>query len=460
MSAPPDAPKTGWRGLLEHPRGLWVLAGTELWDRISFHGMQALLVLYMTGTLLQPGHVEHVLGFAQFRAAMETFTGPLTVTALAAQTFGLYIGLIYFTPILGGTIGDRWTGRRFAIVAGGTLMTLGHFALAFDATFLLALGLLIVGAGLLRGNMSAQLKSLYADGDRREADAFQLYYVAINLGAFIAPILTGALAQRFGWHTGFGFAGVGMVIGLVVYLTGLRHLPPDRPQRSAEAVERVPLTEGEKRRLWVLALVWPISVCFWIAQSQVWNVYNLWVRDHLDLQVGSFTVPVAWLQAIDGLAPVVVLPIFLALWRRQAAVGREPDVMAKMMLGCFIFAAGTAFLAAAPWVSGADGRAPMLWAIAFHLITNVGWLYFTPTGTALYASQSPPALRGTLIGINALSIFAAGLISGRLGSLYETTPQTTFWLVHAGIVAAGGVGLLLLGPVLRRLLAGGAQPAN
>ncbi|MBS0661105.1 MAG: peptide MFS transporter [Verrucomicrobia bacterium] len=452
MSSSSPSPATGWRGLFEHPRGLWVLAGTELWDRISFHGMQALLVLYMTGTLLQPGHVEHILGFAQFRAAIEALTGPLTVTALAAQTFGLYVGLIYFTPIIGGTIGDRLTGRRAAIVAGGALMTLGHFALAFDATFLVALVLLIVGAGLLRGNMSAQLKSLYADGDRREADAFQLYYVAINLGAFIAPILTGALAQKFGWHTGFGFAGVGMLVGLVVYLAGLRHLPPDRPAAALAPAERVPLTAQEKRRLFALALVWPISVCFWIAQSQVWNVYNLWVRDHLDLQVGSFTVPVAWLQAMDGLAPVLVLPIFLALWRKQAARGSEPDSMAKMMLGCFIFAAGTAWLAAAPWVSGADGRAPIPWALAFHLITNVGWLYFTPICLALYASLSPPAMRGTLIGLNALSVFAAGLISGRLGALYETTSQTTFWLIHAGVVAAGGVGLLFLGRWLRGLL--------
>src|SRR3954470_22752458 len=176
------------------PRGLWVLAGAELWERISFHGMQALLVLYMAGVLFLPGHVEHVAGFAQFRGAVETVTGPLSVQALAAQTFGLYIGLVYFTPVLGGAIGDRLIGRRAAVTIGAVLMTCGHFSLAFDESFLAALLLLILGAGLLRGNLSAQVKSLYADGDRREADAFQLYYVGINIGAFIAPILTGALA--------------------------------------------------------------------------------------------------------------------------------------------------------------------------------------------------------------------------------------------------------------------------
>ncbi|HEY5711262.1 MAG TPA: oligopeptide:H+ symporter [Allosphingosinicella sp.] len=225
------------------PRGLWVLAGTELWERISFHGMQALLVLYMVGALLLPGHVEHVAGFAGYRAAVETFTGPLSVQALAAQTFGLYIGLVYFMPVLGGAIGDRLIGRRAAVLAGGSLMTCGHVALAFDRSFLLALLLLIVGAGLLRGNLSAQVKSLYADGDRREADAFQIYYVGINIGAFIAPIVTGALATIYGWHMGFGFAAVGMAIGLIVYLAGARSCPPIRRGEGRSSGRRSPPTK-------------------------------------------------------------------------------------------------------------------------------------------------------------------------------------------------------------------------
>src|SRR3954471_6412886 len=358
------------------PRGLWVLAGTELWERISFHGMQALLVLYMVGALLLPGHVEHVAGFAQFRAAVETLTGPLSVQALAAQTFGLYIGLVYFTPVLGGAIGDRLIGRRAAVTIGAILMTCGHFALAFDRSFLAALLLLILGAGLLRGNLSAQVKSLYADGDRREADAFQLYYVGINLGAFIAPIVTGALAMLWGWHAGFGFAGFGMLIGLGVYLAGARYLPPDPPRRGPAA--RAQLTASERKRLIGLALTCPFLICFWIAQSQVWNVYNLWVRDHLELGIGSFQMPIPWLQALDGVAPILVMPVFLGLWRRQAARGAEPDDLRKIALGCLIFGAGTLWLALAPLVSSPDGRAPLLWAVPFHLISNSGWLYVTP----------------------------------------------------------------------------------
>lgn len=437
------------RRLYDHPRGLWVLAGTEFWDRISFHGMQALLVLYMVGALLLPGHIEQVAGLPAYRAAVEAITGPLSIQALASQTFGLYIGLIYFTPIIGGMIGDRITGRRFAVTLGALLMTAGHLALAFDKTFLIALLLLIVGVGLLRGNLSAQVKSLYEDGDRRQADAFQLYYVAINVGAFIAPIATGALAMIYGWHTGFAFAAVGMLIGLLVYLIGQKHLPAD----TARTIEiRSPLSTEERRRMLGLALVWPVTVTYWIAQTQVWNVYNLWVRDHLALQVGRFTIPIPWLQAIDGVAPVIMLPGILALWRWQSMRNREPDPLTKVAIGCAIFAAGTLLLAAAPLVSGSTGRAPLLWGIAFHFVSNLGWLYFTPIAVTLYATKAPASLRGTMIGVNTTAVFAASIISGRIGGLYEQVTPTDFWLLHAAICGGGAVLITVFGSPIRQLL--------
>ncbi len=448
LQAPaPALPKPS---MFDQPRGLWVLSGTELWERISFHGMQALLVLYMVGQLLLPGHIERIAGFATFRSIVEGVTGPLSVQALAAQTFGLYVGLVYFTPVIGGVIGDRITGRRLAVIIGGLAMAAGHLCLAFDESFLIALLLLIIGAGMLRGNLAAQVKSLYAEGDRRSADAFQLYYVSINIGAFIAPIITGALAVAYGWHSGFAFAAIGMMIGLGVYVAGQRWLPADAKRGPRE--HRAPLTDGDRRRLIGFAMVWPLQIAFWIAQSQVWNVYNLWVRDHVSLGLGGFQVPVPWLQALDGLAPVIVMPFFLALWRRQAAKGREPDDLGKMAIGCFIFAGGTAWLALAPLVEGSDGRAPILWAVAFHLLSNIGWLYFTPIALALYATRSPAGLRGTLLGINYLATFFASTISGRLGGLYETLSPSQFWLLHAAIVGGGGIALIALGRPIRSLL--------
>ena len=433
--------------LLGHPRGLWVLAGTELWERISFHGLQALLTLYMAGALLLPGRIENIVGFAGYRAAVESLTGPLSTQALAAQTFGLYIGLVSFTPIFGGLIGDRWLGRRNSIALGALLMTGGHFSMAFDASFLLALLLLILGAGFLRGNVSAQLRSLYPEGDRRAADAFQVYYLSINMAAFIAPLVTGALQQSYGWHPAFAAAGFGMLIGLMVYLWGTRHLPPDTIRR--EAAQRGKLTRNEKARIAGLAMVWPVAVCFWVAQSQVWNVYNLWLRDHADLDVRGFTVPVPWLSSLDGLAPAVMTPLVILWWRRQASQGREPDLFIKLASGCLIFAAGVLWLALASWLAAGD-KVPLWWPVGFHLISNLGWIFFVPIALALFAAQAPVALRGTLIGINTLSVFAASIISGRIGGFYETMSPTAFWLVHAAIVGGGGLAMLLAARPLRR----------
>lgn len=322
------------------PKGLWVLAGTELWDRISFHGMVAMLTLYMAGELLLPGRVENVVGFAAYRNALESVTGPLSVQALAAQTFGLYFSGVTFMPLFGGAIGDRLIGRRTAVTLGALLMTAGHFAMAFDASFLLALVLLILGAGLLRGNLSAQVKALYAENDPRAVNAFQWYYLGINFGAFIAPVVAGGVAAIWGWHAGFGIAGFGMLIGLLLYLFGQKHLVDEKPRRLRPEAERAAkpaaLTPGERRRVLGLALIWPISVAFWVAQAQIWNIYNIWVRDHVDMQVGGFSVPVPWMQSLDGLAPALFTPVVLWIFAAQAKRGKEPDVFVKLAVGATI----------------------------------------------------------------------------------------------------------------------------
>ncbi len=440
---PPQSPD-----LFGHPRGLAVLAGLEIWDRISFYGMQALLVLYMAEQLFLPGRVDHIAGFAAFRSGLESLTGPLSVQALASQIFGLYVGLAAFTPIIGGYLGDRFLGRRASVIIGGVLMTLGHFALAFDESFLVALSLLIVGAGFVRGNVTPQIGELYDLGDRRRAVAFQIYGSVINLGAFIAPLVTGALGQAYGWHVAFGFAGFGMLLGLVVYVMGQAHLPIERP-RSAPG-KRVALTRSELRVvLYLLALV-PIAALFWVAQSQIWNTYNLWVRDHLQLQYGSWTMPVPWLQSLDGLAPLVTLPFMLAFWHRQAAQGKEPDEFTKIAIGCFIFGASTLLLAAGQFMVNDSGRSPLILAIAFHLTSNLGWLFVVPTLNAVYSRLAPASVNATLLGINATSVTLGSFISGRIGGFYEQMPALQFWAIHAAIVGAGGVLMLLVGGRLRQ----------
>jgi proton-dependent oligopeptide transporter, POT family len=435
-----------------HPRGLVVLAGTEFWDRVSFHGMQALLVLYMVDQLLLPGHVERIVGFAAFKAAIEGVTGPLSTQALASQIFGLYVGLAAFTPVIGGYLGDRVLGRVLGVSLGALFMTLGHFCMAFDQSFLLAMLLLILGAGLLRGNLTPQVGELYDRHDRRRAIGFQIYGAMVNLGAFAAPLVTGALGQAYGWHAGFGFAGVGMLTGLVFYLAGLRHLPP-APPRIAKAA-RPPLAPGDWRSILILLAMVPLCATFWVAQSQIWNTYNIWVRDSLDLTIGSWTMPVVWLQSLDGLAPFLLLPPFLVIWRRQAARGTEPDEIAKMAIGCFIFAAGTAWLAFAHLVVNAEGRSPLLWAIAFHFGSNLGWLYFAPSAIAFFSRAAPAAVNATMVSLYYLAVTLGSFVSGRLGGFYEAMSAQSFWLMHAAVAAGGGVAMLLAAPWLRGRLFG------
>jgi POT family proton-dependent oligopeptide transporter len=430
--------------VLGHPRGLVVLAGTELWERISFHGMQALLVLYMVGQLFTPGHVERIVGFAGFRAVIEQVTGPLSTQALASQVFGIYVGLVYFTPVIGGWLGDRFLGRRGAVILGGVLMTAGHFCMAFDQSFLLAMLFLILGAGALRGNLIPQVGELYRRDDERRDTAFQLYYSMINLGAFIAPVVTGALAQALSWHVGFAFAGVGMLIGLIVYVTGQHWVVPAEPKAAATAV-RAPLSGPGRARVGALLALVPVIALFWIAQSQVWNTYNLWVRDHIQLRLGAFTVPVPWLQALDGLSPFVCLPPMLLFWRWQAARGAEPGPFAKAGIGCLIFAASTCWLAAAGLVTDATGRSPLLWAVAFHFASNLGWLYFSPTMVSIFTRAAPASVAATLVGVNLFSTFIGSLVSGRLGGLYESLSPARFWSLHAALVALGGVIFLVIG---------------
>lgn len=458
-----DAPLQDFRlrqeQALGHPRGLLFLAATEFWDRVSFHGMQALLVLYMVERLLLPGHVEHVVGFGAFRAALESLTGPLSVEALAFQIFGLYIGLVYLTPLLGGVLGDRVLGRHRAVTLGALLMTAGHFCMAFEPSFLPAMLLLTLGAGCLRGNLVTQLGNLYQPDDRRRADAFQLYAAAVNTGAFLAPLICGALGKYYGWHYGFGFAGFGMLAGLVVYLAGRRHLPPDTLRTTARV--RVRLTASERRTVVVLAMLLPVLAGFWVAQSQVWNVYNIWARDYVDLQIAGWTMPVPWLQSIDGLSPLVSMPLVVFWWRRQARRGREPDDILKLVQGCFLFAFATVWLAAGNVTFGDGTRVPLLWALVFHLVSNLGWLYLTPTVQALFVRVAPASVSALMLGVYYLSIFCGTVVSGRLGVLYERIEPQAFWLLHAAIVAGSGLLILLFSRPLRRELLPqpGAGPA-
>jgi POT family proton-dependent oligopeptide transporter len=434
---------------LGHPRGLAYIAFTEAWERFSFYGMQALLMLYMTGRLLKPGTVEHVAGFAGLRSVLEWAYGPLSIQALASSIFGLYVGLIYFTPVLGGLIGDRITGRRPAVLTGAMLMAIGHFMMAFEAAFLPALSLLIIGAGLLKGNLAAQVGGLYSHDDRRRDSAYTVYVTAVNIGAFVAPLVCGTLGELYSWHYGFAAAGIGMLVGIVIYVTGSRYLPPEVVR--ADRVDRPRLQPGDGRVLVALFTLLGITSLFWTTQAQVWNVYPLWLRDFVNRGAFGHSVPVTWFQSLDSLTVLLLAPALVVLWRAQSARGREPTDLSKVALGCALYGAAFLLLTGGQ-LAAHGGPVALVWPVVFHFFTSLGYLYAAPVALALVSRTAPIAVNAMMVGAYYLGIFVGGLVSGRLARLYEPLQPAAFWAVHALVAVSGTVLIIVLRPWLTRAL--------
>ena len=439
------------RGIFGQPKGLYYLAATEAWERFSYYGMTALVVLYMVNQLLLPGHVENIAGFPGFRAALERVFGPMSTQALASQIFGLYSGFVYFTPVLGGWIADRFVGQRNAVVAGAVLMSAGHLAMAFDQSFLVALVLLILGSGLLKGNIAAQVGALYAiDDEANRVRGYTIFQTGINVGAVLGPIVCGLLAQLYGWHTGFGAAALFILIGLVTYLVGYRHLPA----RAARAVsESRTLTAAEWRRIRAICAVLAIVVCHATSYFQSFNTAGVWTQDHVDLDVGGFAIPVPWFNAVDPLFSILGVPVVFALWRRQAEAraGVEPGDLEKIGMGAWLVASANVILVAAILAFGNDGLSP-IWPFLYFAMMGVSFLFYWPVMLALVSRAAPAPVNATMMGVAYLTLFVASNIMGRLGGLYETLSPATFWGLHAAVAAAGGVAVLVFGGAITRVL--------
>jgi POT family proton-dependent oligopeptide transporter len=442
------------RAMSAHPRGLWVLAFTEAWERFSYYGMSALLVLYMVNHLLLPGQVENIAGFAGFRGAIESVAGPLTPIALASQVFGLYAGFVYFTPVLGGIIADRWLGQRNAVVLGALSMAGGHLAMAFERPFLLALLLLVVGSGLLKGNISAQVGALYpADDESRRTRGYAIFSTAINFGAVAGPLLCGYAAQAFGWDYGFGIAAIFMLGGLATYLAGYRHLPA-RVARTGPSTSRLQRSDGPV--LVALLAVMGITILQSVSYYQLANVFPIWVQGHVDLAIGSARLPVPWFQSIDPLASIAAVPLLFALWRWQAR-RREPDDLAKIGTGAVLAAISNLVLVAA--IAGAGGaRVHWIWPVLYCTGMGVAFMYYWPTLLALVSRSAPPAVNATMMGLSFLTLFVGNNAIGWLGRYYEPLGPLAFWLLHAAIGASGAVLVVILGGPLRRVLGRSSTP--
>jgi len=434
---------------LGHPKGLFYLAFTEAWERFSYYGMTALVVLYMVNQLLLPGHVARIAGFSGFRAAVESIVGPLSTQALASQIFGLYSGFVYFTPLLGGMIADRWIGQRNGVVIGALSMSAGHIAMTFDQSFLLALLLLVIGSGFLKGNISAQVGALYPPEDEaRRTRGFIIFSTAINIGAVVGPLLCGLLAQVYGWHFGFGIAAIFMLLGLATYLYGYRYLPARVERKKFEGTR---LTAAERRIVFALIAVMIITIFQSTAFYQVFNVNPIWIQQHVALDLGGFRIPVPWFQSINSIFSILCVPVVFWIWRQQALRRREPNELAKIGAGAWIAAASNLILVAAIFASGGALVYP-IWPFLYSAGLGISFLYYWPTLLALVSRAAPAKVNATLMGLAFMSLFISNNLIGWIGGFYEKMTPAQFWTMHAAIAASGGLLVVLFGRPLGRAL--------
>jgi POT family proton-dependent oligopeptide transporter len=444
---------------LGHPRGLAFLFTTEMWERFSYYGMRALLVLYMTKFLLLTPQSQGVIGLATLRSVLESIYGPLGVQPLSSHIYGLYTAFVYLTPIFGGLLADRVLGQHRTIIIGASVMAVGHFMMAFEPLFLIALLTLILGNGCFKPNMSAQVGGLYPPGDPRRDRAYSIFYVGINVGAFFSPLVCGTLGEEVGWHYGFSAAGVGMTIALVIYIYALStsELPPDELHRAEAAHEpKHPLSTTEWRAVVALVLLFLPGSLFWAAYEQQGNTIALWADVYTDRTVNLIVwhgeIPVTWFQSFNPFMIFAFTPFVLALWARQAKRDKEPSSVTKMALGCFGVALANLIMIGAVWQSDGGPDASWLWLFGYFVVITIGELYFSPIGLSLVSKVAPVQVISMMMGVWLGTSFVGNYLAGWLGSFWSTMDKAQFFLMIAGVAAFAGLAILMLGVPLRRII--------
>jgi proton-dependent oligopeptide transporter, POT family len=438
------------RDLFGHPRGLAFLFGTEMWERFYYYGMRALLVGYLVKYLLLPGHVEQVWLYPQMKAFYEMLAGPLGVQPLSALIYGTYTGLIYATPLLGGWMADRFFGQRWVALSGIVMMAFGHFMMAFESLLFPALALLIVGGGFFKTNTSTQVGLLYERGDPSRDSGYSIFYVGINLGAFLAPFVCGTLGEEVGWRFGFGAAGVGMLLALIVYITGWRHLPPEPPRAARAKKPRPPLTKKEWKSVGALfLLVIPLTL-YWACNEQQGNTIALWSIDNTDRALFGWNIPWTWFQSFNPGVIFFGTPLILALWERQGA--RAPNSATKMALGCYLMMAANLIMAFAAWHAG-SGKSHWLWLAVYFTVMTAGEIYLYPVTMSLFSKIAPLRIVSLMMAVSFLPNFlGGGFLQGWLASYWDKMDKSLFFVMIAVIAAVAGLIIHVVDRPLRPLL--------
>jgi POT family proton-dependent oligopeptide transporter len=427
-------PAAGWFG---HPRGLSTLFFTEMWERFSYYGMRGFLILYMVKAL--------------------GFTDPH-----AGSVYGNYVGSVWLAAIFGGIIADRWLGHYKSVLIGGTIIALGHFTLALHALpfFYAGLSLIVIGTGLLKPNVSTLVGSLYAEGDERRDAGFSIFYMGINLGALLGPLIAGKLAEGVDWHLGFACAGVGMTLGLVQYVLGRNRLQPaiarlaTRPQpvAAAGAAGGDGFTAADWKRMAAVVVFFLFASFFWGAYEQAGSTLNLFADRYVRLELLGIKLYASWFVSIQAAFVILLSPIFAWLWVRLGP--RQPSSPTKFALALLFV--GLAFVLLMPAGAMAQGgvKVSPLWLVGAYFIEELGELCLSPVGLSVVTKLAPTRVVGLLMGVFFLSNALGNKLAGWSAGFISTTPLPTLFGVTAAVtLGAAAVMFLLIKPV-QRLMGG------
>lgn len=472
------------------PKGLFLLFFVEMWERFSYYGMRALLVLYMVKYLM--------------------FS-----TEKSGQVYGWYTGMVYMTPLIGGYIADRYLGQRKCIVIGAVLMALGHFAMAFQSLpfFFGAMILLIVGNGFFKPNISTVVGNLYEPEDTRRDAGFTIFYMGINLGALFSPLVCGTLGEKIGWHWGFGAAGVGMLLGLAMYLWGNKALlgdtcsKPAKPSHNylvpagmiaallvflvgsslqfggyelpslkwiygiiallvligfaysyASNTEQSTLTKVEKQRVAVIFIMVFFAIFFWSAFEQAGSSLTLFADNETNRAISlfgrSWTFPASWFQSVNPLFIILLAPFFSKMWTSLAETGHEPPSPVKFAAGLGLLAVGFMVMIAAAAAYQQHGPVSIIWLFGAYFFHTLGELCLSPVGLSLVTKLAPVQFGSLLMGVWLLSSFAANFVGGYFAGNYDQMNHVTFYMIPTATGLGSALLLLLITPKLRQWMHG------
>jgi len=429
----------GWFG---HPRGLSTLFFTEMWERFSYYGMRAFLILYMV----------HALGFDDKHAG---------------RIYGNYTAGVWAAAIVGGIVADWWLGQYRSVLIGGIIIALGHFTLAFHPLpfFYVGLSLIVIGTGLLKPNVSGIVGALYDPADTRRDAGFSIFYMGINLGAFIGPLIAGWLAQKVDWHLGFACAGVGMSLGLVQYALGRRRLQPaverlarrPRPAAAAAAASSegfLGFTVAEWKRIAAMAVFFVLAAIFWGAYEQAGSSLNLFGDRYTTLRILGFEFPSSWYVSVQAIFVIILAPAFAWLWIRLGKY--EPTTPTKFAFGLFFVGLSFLFLLIpAGAIQGTPGlRVSPFWLIGCYFIQELGELSISPVGLSVFTKLAPVRIVGMMLGLWFLADSVGNKVAGYAAGFISTAPlPQLFGVVGAVCIGASLVAFAIVTPV-KRLMGG------